>query len=297
MPAILDALTAIDRIDRQIWIWRDYQIVYSIKGTGRPVLLIHGFGASIGHWRKNIDALVDGGYRVYVLDLLGFGASTKAPIEYNMQLWAELIADFSDAHIQEPAFLVGNSIGGLIALTTLANRPELCAGAILINCAGGLTHQSTDFNWLMSQVMTIFMNVVRSPAFGPLIFDRIRSKGNIRKSLKQVYFRQEAITEELVEMLYQPSCDPGAQKVFAAIISASPGTKPRDLLQSLDCPLLVIWGEKDPWTPVKGIETFRSLQQQGKPVELFTIPQGGHCPHDEYPEVVNPAILNWLNKF
>lgn len=297
MPAILEALTAIDQIDRQIWTWRGYQIVYSIKGVGRPVLLIHGFGASIGHWRKNIGDLVAGGYQVFALDLLGFGASTKAPIEYNMQLWAELVADFSDAHIQEPAFLVGNSIGGLIALTTLANRPDICAGAILINCAGGLTHQPSDFNWFLSQVMTIFMNVVRSPAFGPLIFDQIRSKGNIRKSLKQVYFRTEAITEELVEMLYQPSCDPGAQKVFAAIISAAPGTKPRDLLKSIDCPLLVIWGEKDPWTPVKGIETFRSLQQQGKPVELFTIPGGGHCPHDEYPEVVNPAILNWLSKF
>jgi pimeloyl-ACP methyl ester carboxylesterase len=297
MPAILEALTAIDQIDRQIWTWRGYDIVYTIKGAGRPVLLIHGFGASIGHWRKNIDDLVAGGYRVYVLDLLGFGASTKAPIEYSMELWAELIADFSDTHIQEAAFLVGNSIGGLIALTTLANRPDLCAGAVLINCAGGLTHRPTDLNWFVRQIMTIFMNIVRSPAFGPLIFNRIRSKANIRKSLKQVYFRSTAITDELVEMLYQPSCDPGAQKVFAAIISASPGTEPRDLLKAIDCPLLVIWGEKDPWTPVKGIEAFRGLQKQGKSVELFTIPDGGHCPHDEYPEVVNPAILDWLAKF
>jgi pimeloyl-ACP methyl ester carboxylesterase len=297
MPAILEALTAIDQIDRQIWTWRGYDIVYTIKGAGRPVLLIHGFGASIGHWRKNIDDLVAGGYRVYVLDLLGFGASTKAPIEYSMELWAQLIADFSDTHIQEPAFLVGNSIGGLIALTTLANRPDLCAGAVLINCAGGLTHRPTELSWFLRQIMTIFMNIVRSPAFGPLVFNRIRSKANIRKSLKQVYFRSAAITDELVEMLYQPSCDPGAQKVFAAIISASPGTEPRDLLKAIDCPLLVIWGEKDPWTPVKGIEAFRGLQKQGKSVELFTIPDGGHCPHDEYPEVVNPAILDWLAKF
>jgi pimeloyl-ACP methyl ester carboxylesterase len=297
MTAILETLTAIDQIDRKTWNWRGYNIIYTVKGTGQSVLLIHGFGASIGHWRKNIDEIAAGGYRVYALDLLGFGASTKAPIDYGMELWAEMVADFADTHIQEPAFLVGNSIGGLITLTTLANRPDLCAGAILINCAGGLTHRPTDLNWFVRQIMTIFMNVVRSPAFGPLIFNRIRSKRNIRKSLSQVYFRKEAITDELVELLYQPSCDPGAQKVFAAVISAAPGTEPRDLLESIECPLLVIWGDKDPWTPIKGIETFRKLQEQGKQVELFTIPGGGHCPHDEYPEVVNPAILNWLAKF
>jgi pimeloyl-ACP methyl ester carboxylesterase len=297
MSAVLTQLQQIDRLERHLWTWRGYQIVYTTKGVGRPLLLIHGFGASIGHWRNNIDALAAGGYRVYALDLLGFGASTKAPIEYSMELWAELVADFSDAHIGEPAVLVGNSIGGLVTLTTISQRPDLCNGAVLINCAGGLTHRPTDLNWFLQQVMTIFINIVKSPAWGPIIFDRIRSKANIRKSLKQVYFRPEAITEELVEMLYQPSCDPGAQKVFAAIIGAAPGTETRELLQQLNCPLLVIWGERDPWTPVKGIEAFRPLQAQGKPIELFTIPEGGHCPHDEYPEIVNPAILNWLAKF
>jgi hypothetical protein len=49
MPAILETLTAIDQIDRQTWKWRGYNIVYTAKGAGQPVLLIHGFGASIGH--------------------------------------------------------------------------------------------------------------------------------------------------------------------------------------------------------------------------------------------------------
>jgi pimeloyl-ACP methyl ester carboxylesterase len=297
MPALIEVLTKIDQIDRQIWSWRGYQIVYTVKGVGQPLLLIHGFGASIGHWRKNISELSAAGYRVYAIDLLGFGASTKAPIEYSMELWAELVADFWQEHIQEPTVLVGNSIGGLVTLTAMANQPAMCAGAILINCAGGLTHRPTDLNWFWRQTMNMFMNVVKSPAFGPLIFNRIRSKRNIRKSLGQVYFRKEAITEDLVELLYQPSCDPGAQQVFAAVIGAAPGTETRELLKSINCPILVIWGEADPWTPVAGAAAFRQLQEQGKDIEIITIPDGGHCPHDEYPEVVNPAILSWLNRF
>jgi pimeloyl-ACP methyl ester carboxylesterase len=296
MPALIDTLSKIDSIERHIWNWRGYQIVYTVKGAGQPLLLIHGFGASIGHWRKNITELAAGGYRVYAIDLLGFGASTKAPIEYGMELWSELVADFWQEHIQEPVVMVGNSIGGLVTLTAMATQPAMCAGAVLINCAGGLTHRPTDLNWFWRQTMTIFLNVVKSPAFGPLIFDWIRSKRNIRKSLRQVYFRSEAITEELVDLLYQPSCDPGAQKVFAAVIGAAPGTEPRDLLKSINCPLLILWGEADPWTPVKGAEAFRQLQAQGKDIEIITIPNGGHCPHDEYPEVVNPAILNWLKQ-
>jgi len=50
-------------------------------GTGRPLVLIHGFGAAIGHWRKNI-VLAAGGYQVFALDLLGFGGSDKPPLDY-----------------------------------------------------------------------------------------------------------------------------------------------------------------------------------------------------------------------
>ena len=50
-------------------------------------------------------------------------------------------------------------------------------------------------------------------------------------------------------MLYQPSCDPGAQRVFASVLTAPPGTSPNELLPNLTLPLLVIWGEKDPGHP------------------------------------------------
>lgn len=74
-------------------------------GTGRPLLLVHGFGASIGHWRKNIPVLAAGGYRVYAIDLLGFGSSDKPALNYTVELWQEQLKDFWTAHIQEPTVL------------------------------------------------------------------------------------------------------------------------------------------------------------------------------------------------
>jgi pimeloyl-ACP methyl ester carboxylesterase len=285
-----------DRLtEKQSWNWRGHQIKYTVMGEGRPLCLIHGFGASIDHWRKNIPLLAEGGYRVYAIDLLGFGGSDKAQIDYSMELWEELVVDFWHEYINAPTVFVGNSIGALLSLMLVAHHPEISAGGVLINCAGGLNHRPDELNFVLRQVMGIFTNIVASPAFGKLLFDRVRKKSSIRNSLYQVYPRREAVTDELIDIIYQPACDPGAQQVFASILTAPAGPTPESLLPEVTKPLLVLWGESDPWTPIKGAKVYRELAAAGKQIEVVSIPNAGHCPHDEYPEVVNPAILDWLS--
>ena len=276
------------------WNWRGHQIKYSVMGEGQPLCLIHGFGASIDHWRKNISVLAEGGYRVYAIDLLGFGGSDKAPIDYSMELWEELVVDFWHEYINEPTVFIGNSIGALLSLMLVADHPEISAGGVLINCAGGLNHRPNELNFLLRGVMGIFTKIVASPVFGKMMFDRVRQKSSIRNSLYQVYPRREAVTDELIDILYQPACDPGAQKVFASILTAPAGPTPESLLPEVTQPILVLWGENDPWTPIKGAKVYQELAAAGKPIRVVSIPNAGHCPHDEYPEVVNPAILEWL---
>ncbi|MBE9028180.1 alpha/beta fold hydrolase [filamentous cyanobacterium LEGE 11480] len=259
------------------------------------MLLLHGFGASIGHWKKNITAFAAAGYRVYVLDLLGFGASDKPAIDYSMELWQSLVYDFWQAFVQQPAVLVGNSIGGLLTMMLLANHPEMATRGILLNPAGGLNHRPDELNPLLGAVLGTFSKLTRSEWLGPWLFDRVRQKSRIRSSLKQIYCDRSAITDELVEMLYRPSCDPGAQKVFAAILSAPPGPRPSELLPRLPVPLLVLWGEDDPWTPIQASSMY-AMHQGEKSVEVIVIPRTGHCPHDERPELVNPCILDWLRQ-
>ena len=282
--------------EKSTWVWRSHQIQYTVLGQGTPLLLVHGFGASIDHWRQNIPVLATAGYQVFALDLLGFGASAKPALDYTVELWEELLVDFWAEKIQQPMVIVGNSIGGLLSLMVAAHHPAKVRGAVVINCAGGLNHRPEELNLPLRLVMGLFTKLVSSPATGNFIFNQIRQKHRIRNTLKQVYYTQEAITEELVDLLYTPSCDPGAQQVFASVLTAPPGDSPGELLPHIQCPLLVLWGEQDPWTPIAGAKIYQDLVNTKQNVVFQSISQAGHCPHDEKPAIVNPLIIDWLAK-
>lgn len=292
---VINSLAKNDSWSQLDWHWQGHRIRYTVAGTGKPLLLIHGFGASIGHWKKNIPVLANAGYKVFALDLLGFGGSDKAPLNYTLELWQSQIKDFWTEQINEPTIFIGNSIGALLALMLVTNHPEIAAGGVLINCAGGLNHRPGDLNPILGLIMGGFTKLISSPMTGKLIFDNIRRKSQIRRTLYQVYCDRNAVTDELVEMLYQPSCDPGAQQVFASVLTAPAGQSPDELLANLSLPLLVAWGEKDPWTPVAGAKIYQELANSRPDVQFQIIPNAGHCPHDENPAVVNTQILEWLS--
>ncbi|MBD2159315.1 alpha/beta fold hydrolase [Limnothrix sp. FACHB-1083] len=297
MTALVSPTDSLAQEAFQTWLWRGYRVQWLAQGSGQPIVLLHGFGASIGHWRKNIPVLAAAGYRVYAIDLLGFGGSQKPPIDYSMELWQDLVLDFWAEFIQEPALWVGNSIGALLALMLSAAAPERTRGTVLLNCAGGLNHRPEELNPVLRLVMGTFAQVVNTPGIGRFMFNQIRQKHRIRGTLKQVYGNPEAVTPELVDLLHEPSEDEGAYETFASILAAPPGPKPETLLPQIAGPLLVLWGETDPWTPIQGAKIYQNLAKTaGDRVTFVSIPKTGHCPHDERPEVVNSAIVNWLSQ-
>lgn len=284
-------------IATQVWVWQGHKINYTVQGTGQPLVLIHGFGACIGHWRKNIPVLAAAGYRVFALDLLGFGASDQPQLDYKLEIWQELLKDFWTEFIQEPAYFIGNSMGGLITMIMLAEHPEICAGGVLLNSAGGLNMRDDELNSMQRLLMGGVRNLITSKRLGPVLFNRVRSKKRIRGSLKQVYANPDAITDELIDMIYAPAANPSAHAVFASIMTAPAGPRPSELLPNIKKPLLVLWGEDDPWAALPTAEIYRLLSEESDSQVTFkTIPQTGHCPHDERPEVVNPLIIDWLSE-
>ncbi|CAI7878392.1 unnamed protein product [Closterium sp. NIES-53] len=122
------------------WEWQGNKVNYVVAGDvssdATPVLLIHGFGASVYHWRYNIPALAESGWPVYAIDLIGFGWSDRALIQYSAAMWADQVSSFIRDVIGRPAVLVGNSVGGYVTLTTAANHPDVVAGTVLVNAAG-----------------------------------------------------------------------------------------------------------------------------------------------------------------
>jgi pimeloyl-ACP methyl ester carboxylesterase len=80
-----------------------------------------------------------------------------------------------------------------------------------------------------------------------LLFQYVRRPSTIRRTLQQVYVDKSAITEQLVADIRRPALAPGAARVFASVFKSRQGEKVDELLQKLTCPLLMLWGEGDPW--------------------------------------------------
>ncbi|MCU0567445.1 MAG: alpha/beta fold hydrolase [Oculatellaceae cyanobacterium Prado106] len=278
------------------WKWREYDIYYVKAGeqrSDRPsLLLVHGFGASTDHWRKNLAELSQD-FEVWAIDLLGFGRSTKAVAPYSGSLWRDQLNDFITEVIGHPVVIAGNSIGGYSSLCVAAQCPESVVGLVLLNPAGPFTPDEpveAPNPWRQA-IADLVRTIVLSPVPSFFIFQYVRQRSMIRKTLEKVYLDQSAVTDQLVEDIYRPACDPGATQAFAAMFKTPSGDKNDVLLKQLTCPLLLIWGEGDPWTNARQ----RGAQFRRFYPELteFYI-QAGHCPHDEVPGQVDALIKDWV---
>ncbi|PSR19160.1 alpha/beta hydrolase [filamentous cyanobacterium CCP3] len=284
-------------LQNQIWDWHGLPINYQQAGGSGPALvLIHGFGASVGHWRKNMPALAEN-HRVFALDLLGFGKSAKPapgePLPYDFDTWGAQVADFLHQVVGEPAFLVGNSIGGVVALQAAVMNPEQSKGVILLDCA---LRQISDRKLRTQPPMRrlgrpLLKKVLRNRALVHWLFAQIARPERIRTVLRTAYGNPEAVTDELIELLLEPAREPGAADVFWAFINNFDGPLPEDLLPQITCPALILWGTADPWEP---IVLGRELAHFPAVEAFIPLEGAGHCPQDEIPEVVNGHLQTWV---
>ncbi|BAY36503.1 hypothetical protein NIES2111_08300 [Nostoc sp. NIES-2111] len=281
------------------WIWRGFPICYQTQGTvGPAVVLVHGFGASWSHWRKNIPVIAQN-CRVYAIDLIGFGGSAKpqpdTEITYTLETWGEQLADFCREVVGEPAFLVGNSIGCIVVMQAVVSNPEIGLSVALLNCSLRLLHdrKRETLPWSRRYGAPLLQRVLSVKPIGQFFFRQVAQPKTVRKILLQAYVNSEAVTEELVDILTAPASDPGAVAVFLAFTSYSSGPLPEDLLPVLPCPAIIIWGAKDPWEP---IELGRELINYPQVLKFIPLEGVGHCPQDEAPELVNPLLQDWIRE-
>ncbi|AFY75938.1 MAG: alpha/beta fold hydrolase [Hydrococcus sp. C42_A2020_068] len=274
------------------WQWQGHSIYYvkaGAKQAGRPsLLLVHGFGASTDHWRKNL-AELQRDFEVWAIDLLGFGRSAKPNLQYSGNLWCDQLHDFITEVIGQPAVLAGNSLGGYASLCVAAQRPASAAGIVLLNSAGPFT--DTQPTQKQNLLPTLIRSILLQPWASYLLFQYVRQRSTIRKTLQKVYLDRSAVTDRLVEEIYRPSCDKGAAQVFASVFKTPEGEKVDALLKQMTCPLLTIWGEGDPW--IKARERGAKFRQYYPSLTEYYL-QAGHCPHDEVPEQVNALIRSWV---
>ena len=287
--------------DSERWKWaltpeKTVTIAYQQSGTtGVPVVLIHGFGASFYHWRKNSPALAQE-FRVYAIDLLGFGQSEKPTpgvgANYTFETWGQQIIDFCREVVGGPAVLVGNSIGCIVAMQAAVDGPEWVSGVALLNCSLRLLHDRKRATQpFYKQLAPLLQNVLQIKPIGNFFFKQIAQPKTVKKILLQAYKCPEAVTDELVNYLLAPASEPEAADVFLAFTAYSQGPLPEDLFPRLSCPAIVLWGNADPWEPIALGRAFEAYPAVEQFIELDGL---GHCPQDEAPEIVNPILTTWI---
>ncbi len=112
-----------------------YSTHYIEKGEGEPVILIHGFFFDSCLWNRNIDALA-ARFKVYALDLWGFGYSTRQPMDYGYPLYADQLLKFMDVMNIRKASLVGQSFGGGTCILFSVRHRDRVSKLVLVDPAG-----------------------------------------------------------------------------------------------------------------------------------------------------------------
>ncbi|KAJ4882438.1 alpha/beta-Hydrolases superfamily protein [Raphanus sativus] len=302
--------------------------------SGPALVLVHGFGANSDHWRKNTPILGKSYrvYSIDLIGY-GYSDKPN-PREfggkpfYTFETWGDQLNDFCLDVVKDEAFFICNSIGGLVGLQAAVSKPEICRGLMLINislrmlhikkqpfiarpfirsfqnllryylfppfhfsCRFRFIHTYLVCNGVVLQLNILFMSPLRNTPVGKLFFKSIAKPETVRSILSQCYHDSSQVTDELVEAILKPGLEPGAVDVFLEFICYSGGPLPEDLLPLVKCPVLIAWGEKDPWEP---IELGRAYGDFDAVEEFVVLPEAGHCPQDEKPEMVNPLIESFV---
>ena len=296
----------------ETWKWKDWEISWSLSKESTydkniNVLLVHGFGASKKHWRHNQSFLGEV-FNCYAIDLLGFGESSQPSallnyepyrensVKYSFDLWSNQISTFCSEVIKAPVYLIGNSIGGVIALKAAEILKDNCKAVILIDCAQRTMDDKRmkKNDILMNFLRPVLKTFVRQRIISNTLFTRAANPKVIKKILEQAYPSGKNIDEELIDILYQPSKRKNSKEAFRGFINLFDDYLATDLFGNIDSPIQLIWGEQDPWESLsEAIEWKKNF----KNIKRLDIVDGaGHCPHDEDPKKTNKLIYEFIQE-
>jgi len=255
-------------------------IHYTKKGSGRPLVLVHGFAGSVFTWRNLIPLLSDS-YTVYALDLPGFGLSDKPPEGcYELSCQADVLLDFLDALDIPSAALAGHSMGGIVATCAALAGPQKTESLILIE--PGFYHGG-------------------APAFLKYLFfplDRLMARifytRAVRtKSLLPSYYDKSVVTDDVIEAYLQPGKTTNAVEAMAAMMREVGPQQYTDLSTGVTRPTLLVWSGNNTAIP---LEDGLRLQKEIAGSELTVISACGHYVQEEKPQELASAMQRFLNR-
>jgi epoxide hydrolase 4 len=272
----------------------DVRLHYVEAGEGPLVLLLHGFPQFWYQWRHQIPALVEAGFRVVAPDMRGYNLSDKLPgvRAYRVELLARDVERLILACGERTATVVGHDWGAIVAWIAAMRHPERVQRLAILN----VPHPARFLEGLLSPMQLLrssyifFFQIPRLP-------EKVIRAGDfalLRSVLGRDPVQSEAFAAEDIERYVEAMAQPGALTAtlnYYRALLRKPG-ETQALLQRVEAPVLVIWGERD---------RFLSRRLAEPPhlwvpnlVRVKRLPDASHWVAEDRPLEVNTLLLDFL---
>jgi|CZKU01.1.fsa_nt_gi pimeloyl-ACP methyl ester carboxylesterase len=239
---------------------------YRDEGSGPPIVLIHGTGASLHTWDAWTAAL-SGTHRVVRFDLPGFGLTGPNPDgDYRIDTYVDFVEHVTTRLGLDRFALAGNSLGGQIAWRFAVRHPADVRALVLVDAAGYPRSVRPPLVFRLGSVP-----VVSS------LMGHLDPRMLVKSTLKKTYGDPARITPDLVERYYELALRPGNRAAFGAR-TALPFEDRTAQLRDLNVPTLILWGAKDRLIPVSDAQRF-ATDIHGATLHVFD--DLGHVPMEE----------------
>lgn len=279
------------------------QVAYGEKGVGKPLILLHGIGSWSYNWRNSIEPLSQY-FRVICFDAKGFGFSEKptfrGEIEGHQVIEFErIIRELCD----EPAILVAESLGALIALALAQEHPQIIGRLVVVNVpifTEALPHWGMKlFSHMPLEIVQVIDRLRLTYLFAPLI----REVMAVQR--REVLFDPSILTPENIYWITYPFIEfPGTLTKTAEELKIADReienckvnktgllNQIQSKLSSINCPTLILWGEQDTWFPLEhGYKLDRCLPNS----QLKVLQNCHHDASSGASELVNETIIEFL---
>jgi pimeloyl-ACP methyl ester carboxylesterase len=256
------------------------RVRYVRTGSGPAVVLLHGFASSIYSWKDVIPGLARA-HDVIAIDLPPFGAS-DIPQGWQPALYEKVVPAVLDHASVTRAAVIGNSLGGAVAILTAVRHPARVERLVLVDSAG-FNFESSRRPWLL--------RVTGAPILGPVMGHLPVRRELVSLGLRQVLHDDTYATPERVDEYLAPLLRPGALAASQALLGGRQSMGFPELVREVRVPTLVIWGAEDTWIPVADADLFaRDIPG----ARVVVLPGCGHVPQEECAPALLPHVLSFL---
>ena len=240
---------------------------YIERGVGRPIIILHGLMGGLSNFRGVYEEFPKNNYKVIMPEL---PIKSVSILDTNVKTFSKYVHDFIKFKNLKDTILVGNSLGGHVALLFTRDYPELVNG-LVITGSSGLYEKS-------------------------MIGDGYPKRSNydyIKTKTEEVFYNPAIATKELVDEVFESVNNRESVIKTLALAKSAIRHNMSDDLPKMKNKTAIIWGKQDSVTPPNVAEDFNSLLPNS---ELFWIDECGHAPMMEHPDKFNEIMLNWLKK-